>query len=440
MAQFRAGAARRVITPDLGCHVAGYYEDRIAVAIHDELFAKALVLESGDTALAICVCDLIGLPNEDVARAKYAIRELTGIPDSNTLIACTHTHYGPATSSGWEVPREQAYMEALPGHLADAVRRAQNQLRPAVVGHASAQCPGEVYNRRFWMKDGSVRMNPGDDPNRVRPAGPVDPEVGLLAVQDLTGRPIAVLANYALHYVGGPSEIDTTITADYFGAFDRALQRLAGADLVAIMLNGCCGDINHIDIDKPHAYPYPFAEIDRVADVVAGAAYQAWRGIREFNPAPALGVANDIYRLRRREVTPRRLAEAKARLARVKEEGLSGPATWDPDFLFDVTAVEIADTPREWETPIQAMRIGDLGLAALHSEVFVEIGLDIKRRSPFPRTLVGELANGEVGGYIPTAKAYDEGSYEVWSTPAERGSGEGMADTAVRLLEELAGR
>jgi len=86
------------------------------------------------------------------------------------------------------------------------------------------------------------------------------------------------------------------------------------------------------------------------------------------------------------------------------------------------------------------MRVGDLGIAGLHSEVFVEIGLDIKARSPFARTLVSELANGEVGGYIPTAKAYDEGSYEVWSTPAERGSGEGMADTAVRLLHDLAGR
>lgn len=440
MAQFRAGAARSVITPTIGCHIAGYYEDRIAVDIHDELYAKALVLESGDTVLAICVCDLIGLPGEDVTRARRAVREVTGIPESNTLIACTHTHYGPATSGVWEVPRDEAYMEAVPGHLADAVRRAQNRLQPALVGHASGHCAGEVYNRRFWMKDGSVRMNPGNDPNRVRPAGPVDPEVGLLAVQGVAGQPIAVLANYALHYVGGPSEIDTTITADYFGAFDRALQRLAGADFVAIMLNGCCGDINHIDVHRPYTYTHPYSEIERVADVVAGAASQAWRGIRDLDAAPVLGVANATYRLRRREVTPARLAEATARLERVKREGLSGPATWNPEFLFDVTAVSIAGTPLEWETPIQAMRVGDLGIAALHSEVFVELGLDIKRRSPFTRTLVAELANGEIGGYIPTAKAYDEGSYEVWSTPAERGSGEGMADTAVQLLHQLARR
>lgn len=447
MARFRAGAARSVITPRIGCHIAGYYEDRIAQDMRDELYAKALVLESNDTALAICVCDLIGLEKKDVDRAKACTRELTGIPAENVMIACTHTHYGPATSEGWEVPREQAYMDWLPGRIADAIRRAQNRLRPAVVGHGSAHRPDQVFNRRFWMRDGSVRMNPSrGDPNIVRPAGPVDPEIGVLVVlgqpqaESLRHDPIAVLANYALHYVGGPREIDTIIHADYFGAFDRAIQRLAGCEFVGIMMNGCCGDINHIDVNRPYDYPYPFSEIDRVADVVAGAVYQAWRGIRDWDASPPLGVANASYLLRRREVTPDRLSEAKQRLERVRREGLSGPATWNPDFLFDVTAVHIADTPMEWETPIQAMRVGDLGVAALHSEVFVELGLDIKRRSPFARTLVAELANGEVGGYIPTAKAYDEGSYEVWSTPAERGSGEGMADTAVQLLNQLAGQ
>jgi neutral ceramidase len=440
MAGFRAGAARSVITPNVGCHLAGYYEDRRAVDIHDELYAKALVLESGDTTLAICVCDIIHLDWADVAAAKARACELTGLPEDNILLACTHTHFGPAPSGGWAVPREDAYMEALPGRIADAIARAQRRLRPAMVGNASASCPGEVFNRRFWMKDGSVRMNPGNDPDLVRPAGPTDPEVGLLVVLDYEQRPISVLANYALHYVGGTVEMDCDVTADYFGAFDRALQRIAGADFVALMLNGCCGDINHIDVHRPHAYPHPYSEIERVADVVAGAAYQAWRGIRDFDPDPALGVANGTYSLRRKEVTPTRLDEAKARLARVQQEGLTGPATWDPDFLFDVTAVEIADTPPEWETPIQAMRIGDLGIAGLHSEVFVEIGLDVKQRSPFPRTLVGELVNGTIGGYVPTTKAYDEGSYEVWSSPAERGSGEGMADTAVRLLQELPAR
>ncbi len=440
MAHLRAGAARSTITPNIGCHIAGYYEDRIATDVRDELYAKSLVLESGDTSLAICVCDIISLAAEDIDKAKARAQELTGIPKENMLVAATHTHYGPATDSLFAVPREEEYMEWLPGRIADSIKRAQNRLRPAVVGHTSAICAGEVLNRRFWMKDGSVVMNPGDSPDIVRPAGPIDPEVGILVALDTDRTPIALLANYALHYVGGPSALDTIIHADYFGAFDRAIQRIAGAEFVGIMMNGCCGDINHIDVTRGYHYPHIFSEIDRVADVVAGAAYQAWRGIRDYENEPMLAVANQAHPYRRREVTPSRLAEAKARLEQVRKEGLRGSATSNPDFLFDVTAERIAGTPAIWQMPIQALRIGDLGLAALHSEVFVEIGLDIKRRSPFARTLVGELANADTNGYVPTDRAYDEGSYEVWSTPAQRGTGEQMADVAVELLEQISAR
>jgi len=438
MPQLRAGAARAVITPDIGCHIPGYYEDRVAVDIHGDLHAKAVVLDSGDTCLAICVCDVIALPRGDVLAAKARTEEMTGIPAANVLLQATHTHYGPATAAGYAIPRDDAYMERLPGRIATAIRLAQNRLRPAVLGHASASCSGEVFNRRFWMKDGSVQMNPGGGPNVLRPAGPVDPEVGLLVVLDTERRPIAVLANYALHYVGGPGVLDTIVHADYFGAFDQALQRLAGAPFVAVMMNGCCGDVNHIDVTRPVTYPYPFSEIDRVAEVVAGQVYSAWRGLRDYQADVKLGVANSVHQMRRREVTPERLAQAKERLAKVKEGGLQGSATSQPDFLFDVTATAIHDTPPVWELPVQALRIGDLGIAALHSEVFVEIGLDLKRRSPFPRTFVAELANGGPDFYLPTDTAYDEGSYEVWSTPAERGSAEHLAALALTLLEQLA--
>ncbi|MFB3883566.1 MAG: hypothetical protein ACE149_20050 [Armatimonadota bacterium] len=438
MSRFRAGAARRVITPHIGCHLGGLYEDRIATDAQGDLHARALVLDSGDTAAVVCVCDLLSMPKETADRAKARAEELTGIPPANILIAATHTHFGPATYPLWEVPREDAYMEWLPSAIADAIKLAHNRLRPALLGHSSGDCPELVFNRRYRMKDGSVQTNPGRDPAIVGPAGPTDPEVGFLVVLEPDRTPIAVLANYALHYVGGP-ELRTVLHADYFGSFDLALQRIAGHDLVGIMLNGCCGDINHIDVTRSYEYPYPFAEIDRVADVVAGGVYQSWRGIQSFAAAPELRVANSTYRMRRREVTPARLAQAQERLERIRRGEWPPAALERPDVLFDITAMKIADTPLEWEIPIQAMRIGDLGIAALPPEVFVEIGLDIKRRSPFARTLVGSLCNDSIDGYIPTAKAYDEGSYEVWSSPAERGTGEGLADAAVDLLARVHG-
>src|SRR5512139_335206 len=117
MGTFRAGAARRVITPHIGCHLSGLYEDRIATDAHGDLHARALVLDSGDTALAICVCDLLSASKEITERAKARAEALTGIPAGSILIAATHAHSGPATYALWEVPREDAFMEWVPAAL-----------------------------------------------------------------------------------------------------------------------------------------------------------------------------------------------------------------------------------------------------------------------------------------------------------------------------------
>ncbi|MEN6544745.1 MAG: hypothetical protein ABFE07_01755, partial [Armatimonadia bacterium] len=185
MSALRAGAARACITPPLGTHLCGFFSDRLAEDVGDDLFAKALVLANDDTAIAIVVCDLIAAYKPDFDRAKARAHELTGIPVENIFMSCTHTHYGPASVPIFVVPREDAYMEWAMDKAGDAVKLAYNRLRPAKVGHASGQCPEECHNRRWHMKDGSVQMNPGyQTPEALRPAGPTDPEVGVLAVLD----------------------------------------------------------------------------------------------------------------------------------------------------------------------------------------------------------------------------------------------------------------
>ena len=437
--KLRAGAARMVMTPDLGCHISGYYEDRIAQDIRDDLYAKAIVLESEDTCLAIVVCDVIHLLKEDADQAKARTQELTGIPTSNILVAATHTHFGPSPEAGYDVTREDEYMAQLPARVADAVKLAQNRLRPAMVGHASASCPGEVFNRRYWMKDGTVITNPGRRPEVVRPAGPTDPEVGVLTVLDHERNPIAALANYALHYVGPGAGGHETISADYFGVFDGALQRCAGREFVAIMLNGCCGDVNNIDVFGPEReYPYDHYQVDRVANVVAGAAHMACNSIHRYDVGPRLAVAHEVLTIRRDEVTEAEVAAAKERLAEPDSEQQARQATSaDPAWLKATRVLGLAQSRREQSAPIQAMRIGEVGLVGLPGEIFVEIGLQIKAGSPFPRTLVGELANGTVG-YVPSDAAFEQGSYEVYTSVIPRGTGTKMAETALRLLKKLA--
>jgi neutral ceramidase len=442
MATLRAGAARSCITPRLGSHIVGYFNDRLAADVHDDLFAKALVLDNGGEAIAIVLCDLIALERADVEVARQRAASLSGIPADNIFIACTHTHFGPASVAALGTPRDEAYMEHAMERVADSVKLAQTRLRPAEVGVASTWVHGEAFNRRWRMKDGSVRMNPGYlNPDRVEPAGPTDPQVLVLAVRSLESEPIALLANYSLHYVGSP--LADSISADYFGYFDRALQRMAGAEMVGIMANGCCGDINNCDFSHQEPdVPHPFFQEERVANVLAAAAFGAWQGLRGFDYRRdvALGQATETMAFRRRQSTAEELERARRLLAGAREPGdvESGEfANW----IYAQEALLVDKEPVERQTPIKALRVGDLGLVGLPGEIFVQYGLQIKAQSPFERTMTIELANDYLG-YFPTDKALTEGSYEsrlARSAKAACGSEGTMVQAALAALRRVAG-
>ncbi len=432
MPKLRIGTAASDITPKLGVGIPGYFNMRKADDIADPLFAKATVFEAGDQTAALVVCDVILLLEKHTKRAKARAEALTGIAADNMMITATHTHFGPATSTLFNNDEDVDYTSFMVDKIADAVRLAQLNLRPVAMGHISGSEPGEVHNRRWHMKDGTVQMNPGyQNPDRVRPAGPTDPEVGLLAAMTPEGDPAAAVMNYALHYVGGP--YPNSISADYFGYACRALARMWGRDFLAVLANGCCGDINNCDFDKPAPeYPDPFYQARRVGNVVAAEAFRAWNQIRDWTDNATVRVANAYPIFQRRSVTD----EQRARM----EELLAGPP--DPNNVQWMYALEwsrVEAKPKQWPVQIQALRVGDVGMVGLPGEVFVEIGLEIKRRSPFDHTMVIELANDWVG-YIPTDKALQEGSYETelgTNSMAVPGTADLWIETAVKLLNDL---
>ena len=422
------------ITPKLGAHMAGSFSDRLADDVHDELHAKAIVLENEETALAIVVLDLIVILKEDADILKARASELTGIAAENIFVSATHTHTGPAPCGLLGAPRDEEYMLWLPEHAADAVKLAHNRLQPARCGHASGSCPEETHNRRWHMKDGSVRTNPGrENPELVRPAGPTDPEVAVAVFVDEQCKPIAALANYSLHYVGGGS--GTAISADYFAAFGKALQRMAGGEFVAIMANGCCGDINNIDFTSAVTPdPWPYYGVERVADVVAARAYGAWGQIRDFEAEVELGAATEMIDFQRRESTEEELQEAREILA---DAGAHEPG----EVVYANEILEVDEEPLVRPTPIMGLRIGELGMVGMPGEIFVEYGLAVKEASPFARTMTVELANDYLG-YCATDLALDEGGYETRlarSAKAAAGTEKEMVEAAVRVLNGLAG-
>jgi len=436
MPPLTAGAAQIDITPGLGAHLCGYFTDRQATDILDPLHAKAIAISNGDTTLGFVICDLIVVPGEVVDAAKAIITNRTGLGPEHILIAGTHTHTGPAIVGALGTPEEEGYGEWVAPRIADAFTLALEHMQPAQLAHASGSCAGETHNRRWHMKDGTVRMNPGHlNPEALRPAGPIDPELGLLILRSPGGAPIAALGNLGLHYVGVGGANHSVICADYFAAFGRALNRCAGAEFVCPMANGTFGDINNLDWSRPgRTHPHPTFQIERVGNVVAAEAWRIWSSLREddFRDDVPLGANLTPVPFAARCPSVAELAAARALYDRGEDHK-------DAEWLYAREIVLCAEAPAVWPVPIHAMRLGDLGLVGLPGEVFTEIGLDIKQRSPFAQTMNVGIANDTVG-YVATDQALQEGSYETRlcrHVRAPAGTGRRWADTAVQGLEAL---
>ena len=448
---FRAGAATSNISPRLGVSINGYFNDRIAGHIHDELHARCLVLDDGKTRLAIVVCDSCMIPRELMDAAKQLIQQRTGIAADHVLISATHTHTAPACVSLLQSEADADYAKFLVQRIADGVQRAANNLAPAKIGWGVGQEPNQVFNRRWRMKPGTipanpfgstndlVKMNPPvESPNLVEPADPTDPDVSILALQSSEGRPIALLANYSLHYVGTSRGND--ISADYYGAFcDRLQTRMAGlgADrldppFVALLANGTSGDINNINFRRKPPPTGPYEQIHFVADAVAHEAHRVYQALA-FRDWVPLGVAQKEIKLGVRLPGEADVARAEQILASAK-----GAEVKTLGQIYARETVLLKNYPPEVPLIIQTMRIGDLGMAAIPCEVFAEIGLDIKAKSQFKPTFTIELANG-YNGYLPTPEQHKLGGYETWRARSSYLEVDASTRIAKAVMELFAG-
>jgi neutral ceramidase len=447
--RLRAGAYAQDITPErFPISVNGGMQDRQATGVHDRLYARCLVLHDGSQALVIAVCDSCMIPREILDEAKQRASQATGIPPRNMLISATHTHTAPTVAGVFQSEPDARYVALLTERIARGIAQAHARLQPARLGWAVAQDPTQVFNRRWKMEPGTisadpfgrtsdkVRMNPGyQAKGLVEPAGPVDPDVSVLAVQHADGRPLALLANYSLHYVGGVSPL----SADYFGAFAERIGQLleAPADFVGILSNGTSGDVNNLNFAGPApARQAEFEQCRIVADSVARAAREACKQIA-FQDAVSLAVAQAELELGVRKPTPVELIRAKEILAQAQGRVLTSlPEIYARETLL------LSEYPDTVRVPLQAMRIGQLGIAAIPCEVFAEIGLEIKKRSPLQPTFTISLANG-YNGYLPTPEQHQLGGYETWrarSSYLETDASVKITRTILKLLQETASR
>jgi hypothetical protein len=438
--QLRVGAAAVVITPPPGTPMAGYYHERAAEGVHDDLYAKALVLEKDGARAALVSLDLISTTRPLVDEARREVARTTGLKGEDVMISATHSHTGPVLSGrgvresfvGGGSDLARRYAADLPAKIARAVAQAEKGLQPARLSLGRGREETLAFNRRFHMKDGTVGWNPGKlNPNVLKPAGPIDPEVPVVYFESTEKKPLAAYVNYAVHLdnVGG-----LVVSADMPATLSKLLAEFKGPEMVTVYTTGCCGDVNHINVNWGERQG-GFENASRMGIVLAGEVLRTWPNLKPVAPG-ALRVKRATVRLPLAPVTPDDVDKAREVVGRLKDADAKKPAFLEQVQAFKVLDVQARDG-KPHEVEVQVVALGaDVAWVSLPGEIFAELGLALKQDSPFRYTILAELANGSVG-YVPSRRAYPQGNYEVVSARCGEGSGEMLVEAAIKLLKEL---
>lgn len=447
-AMFRAGAFAVDITPEkFPVIVNGNFFPVVADKAHDRLHARWIVLDDGKgTRIGLCVVDSLMTPRELLDEAKGEIEKATGLRPDRVMISATHTHSAPSVMGCLGSDADPDYPKFLVGKLVDGARQAVKNLAPAKVGHASVQLPQYTRTRQWvYRPDRMLRdpfgeltvranMHPGyQNAAVIGPTGPSDPELSVVSFQSAERRPIAVLANYSMHYFGAPA-----VSSDYFGLFCEKLarkiapqQQPGSAPFVAIMSQGTSGDQHWMDYGAPEKK----LTMDACAQALADAAHQAYQTI-QFRADVDLAMGEKDLRIPVRAPDEKRLAWARDVVAKLKD----GKPTTLPE-VYAREAIFLHEKPFR-DVKLQAIRIGPVGIAAIPCEVFALTGLKIKAQSPLEKTFTIELANG-ADGYIPPPELHPLGGYTTWparTAQLEVSAEPKILDASLALLEAVGGK
>jgi hypothetical protein len=389
----KVGVAKVNITPPVPIHMSGYGSRQdVYQGIHDSLYAFAVVFDDGSVQAALITADLIGFSNEFSSRMHGDIEERTGIPVTNILLAATHNHGGPRnnTYGDGEDQRIAAYVDLVGHRIVEAVEQASNHKVPARIGSDKGQCSMNI-NRRAVFADGEVWL--GRNPN-----GPCDQEVSVIRIDDLSGRPLAILTNWATHgTTSGPTNYQ--ITGDWPGAASRFVEERFGAGVVAPITAGASGDINPIYGPNDR-----FRDIEAIGYLLAQEVLQVSEKIETYEGASV--------------TTGHKTIEVKGR----KPTDDNGPNQ----------ALEPADPV---EINLSVLKVGGIVLAGISGEVMTEIGMAIKQASPYNHTVIVTHCNGSAG-YLVTDKTYQEGGYEAQVSRTMPGTADAIIDNIVQLIRE----
>ena len=416
----RVGVAAAELEADDSMVVAGSIHARYVKGQEGKLRAVATVLERPPAAkLAIVACDVIILTRDQLDPVTAEIERTCGIPAANVLINCTHTHHAPSTCRVHGYDRDQVFSKRVQRGIVKAVTDANAKLGDASFHFKLGQEKTVGQNSRLLMSDGSIHWI-GSRDDAVRPTGPFDPDLPVLAFRDSHGKSVGLIFNHSTHTIGAVK--GNLRSPAFYGLAAQQLESELGG--IACFLEGASGSTHRLDVGPAEA-------MNQIKQAVLDAVAQT-----ELHKVDRLAAIKRPFEFRVRtfdEATEDRAVSeyCKKRASRSAESIIA---------VFREMRKQLAPHQGETRTTwLQALAIGDVAMVGVPAEFFTKLGVDVKRRSPFKNTLVAELANDWIG-YVGDREAYRLGGYQMWMglhSYVEPGTGERMVDEALQMLNEL---
>ncbi|MBX9622531.1 MAG: hypothetical protein K2X82_01825 [Gemmataceae bacterium] len=449
---FKAGFAERDITPAIGSEAPGGYGKAYHRTLHDPCKVRAAVFDDGTNRVALVGIDALGIDRRTILAVRKRIAEKCGIPGEAVLLGASHSHSsGPLV---WVFPgdydhasdlvkklaydhtttADPKYVAKVEDALVEAVCAANDARVEAKAGVGRGEERTVAFNRRFLMRDGRAVTHPGQgNPGIVEPAGPTDPEVGVIAAWDAKGKLLGCVVNFSCHATTSPGGI----SANYVYYLEKVIQGYYGKDVPVVFLNGASGDVTQVDNRSPYKNPDP----EQFAQLVGGkVGAEALKVLFTLDPGygalvPVRAKA-EVLPFARRKPAPERVAAALKVVQ--TDPAKADPTEWafaKETVLLDALLKKEPTT----EAEVQAVQVGPAVFLTTPAEYFCRFGLDQKAASGFPLTFPVSLANGCVG-YVPTEDAFGPagGGYETRLTAysnLEITAGTTMRDAGIKLAK-----
>ena len=443
----KTGFSKICITPPIGVAISGYYEKRVTKGVLDDIYATAVSFDDGARRAIILTVDVCELSTDQCNRIKSLICERTGLDASAILINCSHTHTGPIIEKDFSgVEADPEYDAFFFRSLAEVSEKAFLDMKESTFSIGKGIADNISFVRRFRMKNGGVQTNPGvDNPDILHALGTPNDKVKFFKIEREDAENIVVV-HFGTHAdtVGGE-----LISGDWPNFVAKTVETVF-ENTRCIFLTGAQGDVNHIN-PKPTAGDRKGLEYDTFDGVPRGYEHTKHMGRKVAAAVIAMldktePISSDKISYGTKEISVPsnqendKLEEAK-RICALHLAGRDDELPYEKMELTTVVAeaariCKLEHGPDAFNYVLSALKLGDIVLAGLPGECFVDIGRTIEREYGSDTLFVCCLTNGG-DTYFPTASAYDEGGYEARTSHLKKGADKILTDGMAELLKNI---